>query len=57
MMKYPTIIAIVLVSFMAADLAPAPDINDVGTGGAQSWYTEYLAKLEVERLAKLKGKE
>ena len=50
------ILAMVLVSFIAADLAPAPDNNDVGTGGAQSWYTEYLAKLEGERLANLKGK-
>ena len=45
-----------LVTFMACDLAPAPDIQDVGTGVAQSWYTEYLARLEAERIAKLKGK-
>ena len=56
-MQYPTILAIVLVGFMAADLAPEPDITDAGTGGAQSWYTDYLAQLEAERIAKLKGKE
>ena len=54
-MKYATIIGIMLLSFMAGDLAPAQDIKDVGTGVAQSWYTEYLARLEAER-AQLKGK-
>jgi hypothetical protein len=54
-MKHATIIGIMLVTFMACDLAPVPDIQDVGTGVAQSWYTEYLARLEAER-AQLKGK-
>ena len=44
-----------LATFMACDLAPVPDIQ-VGTGVvAQTWYTEYLARLEAER-AQLKGK-
>ena len=54
-MKHATIIGIMLVTFIAGDLAPAPDIQDVGTM-AQSWYTEYLARLEAERIAQLKGK-
>jgi hypothetical protein len=59
-MQYPTIAiaVIVLVGLSFADLAPEPDIvKDAGAGGAQSWYTAYLAQLEADRIAKLKGKE
>ena len=57
-MLYPTIAiaVIVLIGFSFADLAPEPNIvKDAGAAGAQSWYTTYLAKLEAERLAKMKG--
>jgi hypothetical protein len=57
-MKYPTIAiaVIVLVGFSLTDLAPEPNIvKDAGEAGAQSWCTTYLAKLEEERLAKMKG--
>ena len=44
-----------LVGFIAGDLAPAPDIQGVGTV-TQIWYKEYLARLEAERIAQVKGK-
>ena len=43
-----------LVSLMAGDLAPDPDIKN--TGVAQNCYTDYLARMEADRIAKIAGK-
>ena len=53
-MKYVTIICLMLVSLMVGDLAPDPDVKN--TGVAQNWYTDYLARMEAERVAKIAGK-